>query len=61
MKAEFFAVGNVFAQSALAAVHVDDGDAEAFLHQTDGEVHGDCGFARAALFIADDNNMGFFY
>ena len=51
------AVLDVVGEGLLAAVDVDRGDAEALIEQVDREMEGGRGLARAALLIADDNDM----
>lgn len=58
--AESFAVFEIFGERSLTAVHVDRGDRKTFLHQLDGQMHGNSGFAGAAFFVADNDNVGFF-
>ena len=55
-----FAIFKIFGERALTAVHVNRGNRKAFLQQLDSQVHGDGGFAGAAFFVADNNDVGFF-
>ena len=54
----FTAVFDVTGQGSLTRIQIDAGDTGTRRQQRGDDMHGRRGFARAALLIANDNDMG---
>lgn len=50
-------VCQITGEAALAGIEIHGADGIAQAHQSDGCVHGGCGFAASALLVAKDNDM----